>query len=207
MSTYKIYIIRHGITQANLDGTYCGTTDLPLCAEGFARLAGLAGKYEYPYPDVVYTSPLLRARQTANVLFPDYEHFVKDGLREASFGVYEGRRFSDLSDDADFQKWVSFGSEVTPEGAEPHEKFNRRCVETFVEIVGELMKSGTHSAAVVTHASVIANVLANIAYPKKNAYDWQCYAGCGYTVLADPILFCREPVVEVIDVVPADLDF
>ena len=206
MSTYKIHVVRHGITQANLDGTYCGGTDLPLCAEGLAQLNQLSGEYSYPFPDVVYTSPLLRARQSANVLFPGCEHIIMAGLREASFGIYEGKRFKDLSGNPDFQKWVSFGSGITPEGAEHHDKFNHRCVETFIEIVEELMKTGTHSAAIVTHASVIANILANIAYPKKSAYDWQCYAGCGYTLLADPVLFFREPVVEVIDVVPADLD-
>ena len=38
MKGYRIAFIRHGMTQANLDGRYIGTTDLPLCREGADQL-------------------------------------------------------------------------------------------------------------------------------------------------------------------------
>ena len=68
MLTYKIHLLRHGLTQANLDGRYIGRTDLPLCPEGRARLEKLRDACEYPWVERVYTSPLLRARQTAELL-------------------------------------------------------------------------------------------------------------------------------------------
>jgi hypothetical protein len=67
------------------------------------------------------------------------------------------------------------------------------------------MKTGSFSAAIVTHAGVVANILAALAYPRKSAYDWQCVPGCGYTVVADPSLFLRDPVVEVVSYVPEGL--
>jgi len=206
MQTYKIHLIRHGLTQANLDGVYCGSTDLPLCEEGLRDLHSLVGEYSYPYIDALYVSPLVRARQTASLLFPDIEQQVIDGLRESSFGVYEGKSFSELKDSSDFREWVVFGSDRLPQGAEDPKKFQRRSVESFLSIVDDMMRAGAHSAAVVTHAGVIANILGAVAFPKKSPYDWQCIPGCGYTVMADPSLYLREPVVEVISWVPEDLD-
>lgn len=127
-------------------------------------------------------------------------------LREAAFGIYEGRSLAELKTDAEFQKWVAFGSGHVPAGAEPHDAFARRCVEGFTSMVEDMMRRGLFSAAAVTHAGVIANILAAIAYPKKSVYDWQCIPGCGYTVMADPSLFLRQPVIEVTGYVPKDLD-
>lgn len=206
MKTYKIHLIRHGLTQANIDGVYCGSTDLPLSGEGVQELQQLAGEYTYPLVDIVYTSPMARARQSANILFPGCEQVVVEDLREASFGVYEGRKFSDLQHDPVFQKWVSFGSEDVPEGAEHHEDFADRTASAFVNIVTNMMQDGIPSAAVVTHAGVIGSILAALAYPKKSPYDWQTYTGCGYTVSADPSLFLRDPVVEVVALVPKELE-
>mgnify|MGYP000755091817 FL=1 len=68
MLTYKIHLLRHGLTRANLEGRYIGRTDLPLCPEGRAQLEKLRDTCEYPWAERVYTSPLLRARQTAELL-------------------------------------------------------------------------------------------------------------------------------------------
>lgn len=206
MKTYKIHIIRHGVTQANIDGIYCGSTDVPLSAEGVTELRRLSGEYTYPIVDMVYTSPLSRARQSANILYPDCEQIVVEDLREASFGIYEGKRFSELKNDPVFQQWVSFGSDTVPEGAEPHEEFAERCVSAFINIVQNMMRDGVFSAAIITHAGVIGNILAGVAFPRKSAYDWQCYTGCGYTTMADPSLFLRDPVVEVVGLVPKELE-
>ena len=71
MITYKIHLIRHGITDGNLQGKYIGVTDLPLSPDGVNELLELKGLIEYPDVSKVYTSPLLRARQSANIIFGD----------------------------------------------------------------------------------------------------------------------------------------
>lgn len=62
MKGYRIAFIRHGMTQANLDGRYIGTTDLPLCREGADQLYEKIEKYDYPSVQKVYTSPLKRCQ-------------------------------------------------------------------------------------------------------------------------------------------------
>ena len=54
MKNYTIYLIRHGITQGNLEGRYIGLTDLPLCDEGFYAVTRYAQEHLYPDVQKVY---------------------------------------------------------------------------------------------------------------------------------------------------------
>ena len=91
MKTFKLHLIRHGMTAGNLQGLYIGSgTDIPLCDEGRTQLNELKERFEYPQVDTVFSSPLLRAVETANILFPDAKHtFTVHDLREAGFGKFE----------------------------------------------------------------------------------------------------------------------
>ncbi|MEG1983801.1 MAG: histidine phosphatase family protein [Oscillospiraceae bacterium] len=202
MRTYKIHLIRHGFTKANLDGAYCGSTDLPLCPEGEQNLYDILAEYSYPYVEAVYTSPMLRARQTSDILFPDCEYISVEGLRESSFGRFEGKTLKELKLDDEFNRWVTPGSSFCPKGVDDPQEFFKRCCGAFLWIVDDMMSNDTHDAAIVTHAGVIGNILAQFAYPKKAPYDWQCSPGCGFVAVADPSLYLREPVIEVINTIP-----
>ena len=49
MKTFKLHLIRHGMTAGNLQGLYIGSgTDIPLCDEGRAQLNELKERFEYP---------------------------------------------------------------------------------------------------------------------------------------------------------------
>ena len=65
MKTFKLHLIRHGITAGNLQGLYIGSgTDLPLCDEGRAQLADLKERFDYPQVDTVFSSPPTSLRST-----------------------------------------------------------------------------------------------------------------------------------------------
>lgn len=58
MKTFKLHLIRHGMTAGNLQGLYIGSgTDLPLCDEGRAQLAELKERFVYPQVDTVSPPP------------------------------------------------------------------------------------------------------------------------------------------------------
>ena len=86
MKYYKLHLIRHGLTEGNLKGLYIGSgSDLPLCAEGRAQLKTLKKDFGYPQVPLVFTSPMLRATQTAEDLIPRCAadraaRFAGDGL-------------------------------------------------------------------------------------------------------------------------------
>ena len=70
MKYYKLHLIRHGLTQGNLDGRYIGSgTDLPLCAEGRAQLEELKKRKQSLRPvkklHAFYRRGLLRGNPTA----------------------------------------------------------------------------------------------------------------------------------------------
>ncbi|MFR2537459.1 MAG: histidine phosphatase family protein [Faecalibacterium sp.] len=57
MKTFKLHLIRHGMTAGNLQGLYIGSgTDIPLCDEGRAQLKELKERFEYPQVDTVFSS-------------------------------------------------------------------------------------------------------------------------------------------------------
>jgi broad specificity phosphatase PhoE len=61
-----LILVRHGETEANRLGRYLGRADLELTGRGRAQIEAVARVL--PTPDVVVSSPLLRARQTAELL-------------------------------------------------------------------------------------------------------------------------------------------
>jgi len=131
VKTFKLHLIRHGVTEGNLQGLYIGSgTDLPLCQEGRAQLEQLRQRFVYPEVDTVFSSPLVRAVETAAILFPQASHqFTVHDLREAGFGSFEGKPVRELVKTEEYKQWITPGSGFVPEGAEPTADFHRRCAD------------------------------------------------------------------------------
>ena len=204
MKTFKLHLIRHGLTQGNLEGLYVGSgTDLPLCAEGRAAVLELQGRFAYPQPHTLFTSPLARAVQTGDLLFPAAQkRLVIDDLREAHFGCFEGRKMVELVKDPEFARWMAPSGGYTPPGAEPTAAFHARCASTLMKLFEYMIKSGLDEAACVTHGGVLMSMLAQKALPRRKTEDWMADPGCGYTVQTDPALWMRDSLVEAIEVLP-----
>lgn len=92
MKGYRISVIRHGMTAANENGIYIGRTDYPLSNKGAAELAGKTDEFVYPNVARVYSSPLRRCMETADILFPGVPVQTVDNLIEMDFGKFEGKR-------------------------------------------------------------------------------------------------------------------
>ena len=92
-----LYVLRHGVTRWNKLKMVQGTMDIPLAPEGI-ELAEKTGKALRDVPfDICFTSPLTRARQTAQCVLGDREIPVIEDKRiqEIDFGVLEGTQFKD----------------------------------------------------------------------------------------------------------------
>jgi broad specificity phosphatase PhoE len=85
----EVWAVRHGETEWSRDGRHTGTTDIPLTDVGEAAARGLAPRLAEEKFALVLTSPLQRARRTAELAgFPEAE--VDDDLVEWGYGDYEG---------------------------------------------------------------------------------------------------------------------
>jgi broad specificity phosphatase PhoE len=87
--TLEIYLARHGETEWSKSGRHTGATDLPLTADGEAKAAALRPRLASIHFDAVFSSPMQRARRTAELAgFSSPE--ITDLLREVNYGEYEG---------------------------------------------------------------------------------------------------------------------
>lgn len=204
MITYKIHLIRHGLTDANFQGTYLGRTDLSLCDAGIQDLARYAAGKEYPYVDKIYTSPLKRCRETAQILYPGrYTTDVED-LTELDFGAYEGRTLEELKDDPDFITWSRDSMHNAPPQGEDGVHFIQRLVAGLDAVFHDMMENQLRDVAVVVPGGVIMTCLALMGFPRKPMGEWDSHQGGGFTILMTPELWMRDRVFEVMDVVPRD---
>ncbi|GEK27937.1 histidine phosphatase family protein [Furfurilactobacillus siliginis] len=97
----KLYFIRHGKTQWNLEGRYQGANgDSPLLRESYDEIEKLATYLGDVHFAHVYASPIKRARMTATHLIKSLPQRVDltldSGLREFELGKMEGMYFEDV---------------------------------------------------------------------------------------------------------------
>ena len=77
----------------------------------------------------VFVSPMLRCRQTAEILFPQIPQIEIDPWREMDFGEFEGRNYAQLNGDPRYQAWIDSGGTLAFPGGESREAFIARCVD------------------------------------------------------------------------------
>jgi broad specificity phosphatase PhoE len=86
----QLLVIRHGQTAWSVSGKHTGRTDIDLTEQGRAEALDAARTLEGWNLDRAYSSPLARARETAEVVAPACGVLLDDDLREWDYGVYEG---------------------------------------------------------------------------------------------------------------------
>ncbi len=209
MRGYKLHLIRHGLTEGNLQGLYMGSgTDSPLCRQGIERLEYLCNTFDYPWVEKLYVSPMKRTIQTAEIIYPDKDYTIVADMRECHFGEFEGRTFTELmTKDPNFATWLDPKSNYCPVGGEASADFAQRVVMALDDILMDMMKNGIHDAAVVTHGGVIAMLLTILAFPRKPTSEWTSDNGCGFTLVTSPELWTRDKLVEVTEILPKGYDF
>lgn len=87
----NVYLLRHGETQYNAEGNkYCGRTDIDLTEKGVQQAELVRAQLEGMSFDAVYSSPLLRAKRTAQLASGIQEVTIDERLIEVDFGIWEG---------------------------------------------------------------------------------------------------------------------
>ena len=198
MKGYRIAFIRHGITEANEDGRYIGTTDLPLSSAGAQELFDKLEKLDYPNPQKVYISPLKRCKQTASIIYPNCYTVELPELREMDFGKFENKKAEELMDTPEYKQYIKGGLDNPPPGGESARDMVNRCYEAIKIIISDMMYEGLTSAAVVTHGGIIMNMLSCFGVPKRRPMDYSCDFGEGFEVLVTASMWQRSEAFEVL---------
>lgn len=202
MKGYRISIIRHGATEANEKGIYIGRTDLPLSPKGAAELAAKMDEFDYANVHKVYTSPLKRCTETADILYPDTETLVVDGLRELDFGDFEGKSVDQLINREDYKSWLGGGRDTRPPNGESLEELTARTFAAFHGIIIDMMYTGLTHCAVITHSGIISNLLTGFGLPKYDPKYLTAQAGEGFDLMVTPQMWMNSQAFEILSLFP-----
>lgn len=105
MNKKTIYIFRHGQTDYNVSRRVMGQLDIPLNETGIAQAVELAEKIANMHIEAIYTSPLLRAKQTAQIVADknNIKIITDDRLKERNNGVLQGHIVHGTDNPAEYQ--------------------------------------------------------------------------------------------------------
>ena len=148
----KIVFVRHGKSIWNLDFRYQGRTDIELCQEGIDGAFRVAKRLAQFPAEVIITSPLKRARRTAEIIANHHKGVPVESdelLIEANFGKLEGKTIKEVKElyGEDFlNKWKGnlidnslFGGESAEEIISRHREFVEKLLarsEEYIVLVG-----------------------------------------------------------------------
>ena len=170
----RIWLIRHGLTALGEEKRYQGSTDTPLSDAGRLALQ----------PDDrfarVYCSPLLRAVETARILFPSAEKRMVPDLREMDFGAFEGRGWWEMEQDPAYRAWVEGGCVGKCPGGEDRAGFSARVQAAFSALVEQERCAGASELVIVAHGGTQMAALSRWGMPQKDYFAWQTPCACGW---------------------------
>jgi broad specificity phosphatase PhoE len=169
----RIYLIRHGETDANSKRIYQGQTNTSLNNSG-KRQAKWASKFFKAIPlKTIYTSDLDRAYQTAQIIAPNNKtKLLKNpSLRERNFGAWENQSFTEIRKNYPtlYKEWFR-NPDVKIPGAESYKIFSKRIIVFLEELLNKVRKND--ELGIVAHGGtnrVILNYFLKRNGPK---YFW-----------------------------------
>jgi broad specificity phosphatase PhoE len=158
----RLILIRHAEPVDEARGRCYGSLDIGLSPAGAAHADRLAAGLADLALSAVYTSPRLRAAQTARAIASPHglEPVAEDGLRELDFGEFEGRTYEEIavSHPDVYRRWMETPTEVEFPGGESYERLRGRVLAVVAEI---RLRHPGGTAAVVSHGGPLRALVAD----------------------------------------------
>ncbi len=184
-----ITFIRHGFTEANFESRYVGArTDCPLSEEGRKLLLQNAASGLYPKVDTVFSGPMLRCKETAKLIYPDQTAALIGGLTEMDFGDFEGKNFTDLDGNPDFQTYIDSGGKTPFPDGEDRETFVKRTMTAWKAFLSDFLRVSARdiTAAIIVNSGSLMAIASEMAEPEREYFDWHVGPGEGRTFSMAP---------------------
>ncbi len=157
-----IVLVRHGETDWNRQNRFQGHADPSLNDLGRAQARALAAELESERFNAVYSSPLKRAFETAQIVAAGLELDVRtsDGLKEVDVGSWSGltRAEIEIRFPDGYRRWLEYGHGW--DDGETYAELGERVVATLVEIAA---RHNDEVVLAVTHGGPIRSALAAAA--------------------------------------------
>ncbi|MGC4022070.1 MAG: histidine phosphatase family protein [Cyclobacteriaceae bacterium] len=170
MTSKKIYLVRHGQTDFNLQGIVQGSgVDSSLNEMGRAQAQAFYEKYGSIKFDRIYTSALKRTQETvSNFIKSGIPHEIHTGLNEISWGVNEGQKITP-DEDAYYhwmlQQWQNGNTSLRINGGESPDEVAAR----QLPVINKILNSEDKTILVCMHGRAIRILLCLLLhYPLKS---------------------------------------
>ncbi len=168
-----LLLIRHGETDWNVEGRWQGQTDVPLNRKGIEQAEQVAGQLKDQTIDIIYTSDLQRAFETARRLADGRDIPVKADprLREINRGDWEGLLASEIESryETEFRTRRVDPLNIAPPGGETARQVQDRALEVVYEIID---RHPCETVGIVSHGFTLALVRVQFSgLPIQAAWD------------------------------------
>ena len=158
-----LYLIRHGETDLNRQGRFCGSTDMPLNERGVAQVETLREPMSAFDLDRICSSPLERAVQTAERVRNgrDIGIVTENGLAEIDCGKWETLRHDEIEArwPGGIAMWEATPDLLRMEGGETFAEVRERVSRALIDIV---RRERGHKIAVTCHLMTIQMIMITI---------------------------------------------
>ena len=160
----KLYFVRHGETDWNLESKIQGRNDIPLNATGISQAEQLAMTLKMSEYDIkaIYSSRLKRALVTAEIVGKalGIPPVVKDGLQEMSLGSWEGFTWPQVRETFadEYQCWYQNRRYQVPPGGESYQQL----LDRLLPALAQIMEETEGNALIVTHSAIIMTIMSYV---------------------------------------------
>ncbi|MFH1582468.1 MAG: 2,3-diphosphoglycerate-dependent phosphoglycerate mutase [bacterium] len=161
----KLILMRHLESKWNKENRFTGWTDVSLSEEGIKNAEKVAEKLSNKNINVVYTSPLIRNRDSVSLVLEilgkkDLPVIIDKALNERNYGDLQGLNKDEVKEqygEDQVQRWRRNWDQAPPKGESLKDVFNR-VVPFYKEHIEKDLKSGKNVLVVASHNSLRALV-------------------------------------------------
>jgi alpha-ribazole phosphatase len=167
----KIYLVRHGQTDANVEKRYCGQTDVDLNHKGLRDAANIAKVLKNTSIDSIVSSDLKRTLKTAELInaYHQLELELIPEFREINFGKFENLTFEEIGVKYPEEKAKMIKEKINYNflGGESLAMLHKRVIKSFNDLLEE---KENENILIVSHGGVIRMILTEILSGDINNY-------------------------------------
>ncbi len=152
----RLCLVRHGETAWNAEGRVQGQLDVPLSEVGLAQARAVAGALAKEAFSAIYSSDLVRVRQTAEPLsrLLKKDVLLDERLRERHYGVFQGMTYAEAKEKIPegYARFKEKDPDYDFDTGESLRAFNERCLSYFQQLV---KKHPDQNILAFTHGGVL----------------------------------------------------